>query len=256
MWRLLRGLIWLITVGRVDLDREAPPDYTKDELKLKESLRDCEAKLKEAQAEKLKVEGEIAALEQQVKVCAAEGRKSGRQTLANIKAARDELAIIEARETMLCRKISAARTQLAMIKLYEDSKPLEMREEVRKISDRMKVRIDTIAQDQDEIEAGASDVREDVAISELHAELDKIETEILQREALRRPPQVEAAVDAIDEQPATPRMSENIRRYMRSDKPASELHQEPAHEAAQPIFEDDEYYDDDGESYQREAESA
>lgn len=176
MGRFLRGLIWVFTFGFVDLDPNKPPDFTKDEAKLKKDLADCEAALTAVRGEKAKVEAEVAKLEGSVRAAKQTGEKVSRKVLGDILIMRDEISLLDAREAMLWRKVTLAKRHLGMIELYKDSKPIEVRQEVRDISDRLRVRIDTIAVDKDE---AATDVMEQVDIGELQAQLDDLEREIV-----------------------------------------------------------------------------
>lgn len=191
MGRFLRGLIWVFTFGFVDLDPNKPPDFTKDEAKLKKDLADCEAALTAVRGEKAKVEAEVAKLEESVRAAKQTGEKVSRKILGDILIMRDEISLLDAREAMLWRKVTLAKRHLGMIELYKDSKPIEVRQEVRDISDRLRVRIDTIAVDKDE---AATDVMEQVDIGELQAQLDDLEREIVgeaeQAPAARQPVEV------------------------------------------------------------------
>lgn len=196
MGRLLRGLIWVITFGYVNLDPDRPPDFTKDEAKLNSNLQECEKALEAVRAEKAKVEGEISRFETAVRAAKQGGEKVSRKILGDILVMRDEVSLLEAREAMLWRKVALIRRHLGMIALWKDSKPVEVRQEVRDISDRLKVRIDTVAVDHEE---AATDVTERVDIGELQAQLDELEREIVGETNL-------PAVDPPSLQPALPQV--------------------------------------------------
>lgn len=203
MGRIFRGLVWVITLGYVNLDPNAPPDYTKDKKKLKADIEDCENQLKDVRKDLKAINTELEKLEADVAKCKKEGKKADRQTLFDIMLKRDDKAKYEASETMLCRNLRTAKRHMSMIAIYEHSKPIEVREEVRRISDRIKVRIDTIETDEEETGERTDDLSDDIAISDLDAKLERLEQEIVSKHAERAEP-VTVAEPVKAETPVTP----------------------------------------------------
>lgn len=181
MGRFLRGLIWLITFGRINLDPNAPPDYTKSKTKIDNALKGYLAALKLVREEKKRLESATKTLEANIKASVDGERADNREALFDIKLNRKEIGLLKAREGTLCSKIERAKTLLGMIALYEDSRPMEVDEEVRKISDRIQLRIDEINVDLQEAQRGELEIDETITISDHDEVLDRIEEEILAR---------------------------------------------------------------------------
>lgn len=180
--KLRRGwhwIVWIVTFTRVDLGANDPPDFTEDKKKLDGDHATCKTDLSTIQTETVRLQGELDKLIAEVKKCGAEGKKTPNKILCEIRLLRGQISINEARETVLARKIEQITAHLGMIALYGDAQPVAVRDEVRRISDRIKVRVDTIAVDTDEVHEGKDGVHEAVAISDLAAELRDIESEIL-----------------------------------------------------------------------------
>lgn len=225
MGRFFRGLIWLITLGKINLDPNAPPDFSKDEKKLKDDVSDCERELAAVRKDLGEASAKLEELEAKVAKNRVDGKPAERQLLFDILLRRDEKAKLEASETLLSRNLRQAKKHLSMIAIYKHSRPIIVRDEVKKISDRIRVRIDTLDVDEDELGERGSELSDDIAISELDAKLRQIENDILEKrmateadlileeddpvvpaQEVRRPP-IELALEqakSTDQPPTTP----------------------------------------------------
>lgn len=170
LWRALTVFVRVITFGKVDLD----PHFRIDAEDLRRQIAEREAELTAVRAHKAKAADELSKIEAKVRQFSRENKAVPQEDLFAVMLLRREIAAHDRNEAMLCKGIIIGRENLAMIQLLGYSKPISIRPQVSKISDRLQIQIDGIHVDQDISGQRTNDVAAAVSIEALQAQLEDI----------------------------------------------------------------------------------
>lgn len=174
-WRALTAMLRWCSFGKIDLD----PHFRIDAEDLREQVMASEAELNEVRERKRKAGEELARIEAKVREASREKKSVPQEDLFAVMLLRREIAAHDRNEAMICQRIIIGRENLAMIQLLGYSKPIRIREEVTKISDRLKIQIDGVHVDREIAGERMNDVSAAVSIDALQAQLEEIRVGIV-----------------------------------------------------------------------------